>query len=474
MPGPLFHPEQPDNVLVTSPDVDAVPDAVLPEVVAGETGDDAPMGAEIIEAEDTGASDDVPDEQTRLIGPLRIGIRLYNVYLNEADEWSRRLGNCLTEWSLERHEPLPDQAEALAHSLAGSSATVGFQPLSDIARALEHALGLVGSHQRAGQAPTAEQASLFVDAAEDIRRLLHQFAAGFYKEPNADLLSRLHDQLHLPLVEAVTVDDGEGDVAVADDAGLDIELNTQWDTQPESEPAAQMDALIDTQPSAFASLDAGSVPPDEPETELSPLLPESESRGPVQDIDDDIDALDTIDVDLFPIFADEAQELLPQLGGALRQWIARPDNGSARGEVLRNLHTLKGSARLAGALRLGEMAHRMETSVERLGSEGLQGIDLDPLQMSYDALCARFDLLRQTDPSVHGVLQTAPEQMLGTGLATITVVDDHAGAPASEPVSEAPATEAAVQAATGLSGLSLPQVPVPAQQRMAAAVRVRP
>ena len=81
----------------------------------------------------------------------------------------------------------------------------------------------------------------------------------------------------------------------------------------------------------------------------------------MQDIDDDIDALDTIDVDLFPIFAEEAQELLPQLGGALRQWVARPDNTSARAEVLRNLHTLKGSARLAGALRLGEMAHRMET-----------------------------------------------------------------------------------------------------------------
>ena len=482
IPGPLFHPEQPDNVLVTSPELVASQDAVLPEVVAGEAVDDALVVAEISESEDAGASDDVPDEQTRLIGPLRIGIRLYNVYLNEADEWSRRLGNCLTEWSLERHEPLPDQAEALAHSLAGSSATVGFQPLSDISRALEHALGLVGSHQRAGQAPTAEQASLFVDAAEDIRRLLHQFAAGFYKEPNADLLSRLHDQLHLPLVEVATVDDGEGNVAFADDADLDIELNTQWDTQPEGELEvqvdaqvdAQMDAPVDAQPSAFASLDTGSFPTDEAETELSPLLQEIESRGPVQDIDDDIDVLDTIDVDLFPIFADEAQELLPQLGGALRQWIARPDNGSARGEVLRNLHTLKGSARLAGALRLGEMAHRMETSVERLGSEGLQGIDLDPLQMSYDALCARFDLLRQTDPNVHGVLQTAPEQMLGTGLATITVVDDHAVVPAFEPVSEVPVAEAAVQAATGLSGLALPQVPVPAQQRMAAAVRVRP
>ena len=469
MPGPLFHPEQPDNVLVVPPETEAPPDAEALTLVNG-----IPVATSDPGADDMDGSDDVPDEQTRLIGPLRIGIRLYNVYLNEADEWSRRLGNCLTEWSLERHEPLPDQAEALAHSLAGSSATVGFQPLSDIARALEHALSLVGSHQRAGQAPTAEQASLFVDAAEDIRRLLHQFAAGFYKEPNADLLSRLHDQLHQPLVDAVTVDDGESQVVAADDADLDIELDTQWGTQSDAEAVTKADGPVEVRASAFAPPEIQPFAADDVETELSPLPQESGFRGPAQDIDDDIDALDTIDADLFPIFADEAQELLPQLGGALRQWIARPDNGSARGEVLRNLHTLKGSARLAGALRLGEMAHRMETSVERLGSEGLKGSDLDPLQMSYDALCARFDLLRQTDPSLHGVLQTAPEHGSEAGLATVSVIDDQPVVSAPAPVSDAPVPEAAVQGVTGLSGLTLPQVPVPAQQRSAAAVRVRP
>ena len=33
---------------------------------------------------------------------------------------------------------------------------------------------------------------------------------------------------------------------------------------------------------------------------------------------------------------------------------------------MRTLHTLKGGARLAGAMRLGEMAHRLETRIERL------------------------------------------------------------------------------------------------------------
>lgn len=110
--------------------------------------------------------------------------------------------------------------------------------------------------------------------------------------------------------------------------------------------------------------------------------------------DDDIEALDTLDVDLFPIFEEEALELLPQLSGALRQWSARPDNLGARQEVLRVLHTLKGSARLAGAMRLGEMAHRMESAVEQIDGETAQSAQLDPLMGRLDGLTACFEALR--------------------------------------------------------------------------------
>ena len=96
---------------------------------------------------------------------------------------------------------------------------------------------------------------------------------------------------------------------------------------------------------------------------------------------------------MFPIFEEEAIELLPQLGSALRQWVARPDNLSARSEVLRVLHTLKGSARLAGAMRLGEMSHRMESSIEQIGAEQLQPVQLEPLLTRFDTLQKAFDAL---------------------------------------------------------------------------------
>jgi chemosensory pili system protein ChpA (sensor histidine kinase/response regulator) len=483
MPGAQFVPAEPDSVLVVEPD--EAPLSLQEPTAAAEPVQedlqDVPSGSiSVEEPVFEESTDDMLDEQTRAIGPLRIGIRLYNVYLNEADEWSRRLGVALSEWSLEKHEPLPEQAEAWAHSLAGSSATVGFQPLSDIARALEHALALVGSHQRAGQPATDSQAQLFVAASEEIRRLLHQFAAGFYKEPNPELLEGLEGLLHLPMPP----DTDTGSDVAAHDPSQDVEPEAPWvASADEAEPP--LDAVVEVVEVVEAVEIAAPAQEPEPlaaeplaladdDTMLSPLPDVEEPRGPAQDIDDDIDALDTIDVDLFPIFADEALELLPQLGGALRQWMARPDNSSARGEVLRNLHTLKGSARLAGALRLGEMAHRMETTVERLGSDAPQGLELEPLQVAYDALCARFDLLRSTDPTSHDVVQTAPEQSAEPPLS-ITVVDDVAMEGVEAPAVQPDATPPVVMpASAGLSGLVLPQTPVPVAQRAGAAVRVRP
>ncbi|OSZ73269.1 Hpt domain-containing protein [Hydrogenophaga sp. IBVHS1] len=386
----------------------------------------------------------MPDDQTRVIGSLRIGHKLYNVYLNEADEWSRRLSTVLAEWALERHEPVPEQAEALAHSLAGSSATVGFESLSHIARALEHAIESVALHQQAGRAATAEQALLFEQSADDIRRLLHQFAAGFLKEPNPDLLAALYRVVHDPEPEP----EAEPELLVE---AFDV---------PEDEPVSPVLSLTGFEVTSHDDLTTGFT---------SPHADMSRPHGPVQDIDDDIDALDTIDVDLFPIFAEEAMELLPQLAGALRQWVSRPDNGSARAEVLRNLHTLKGSARLAGALRLGEMAHRMETTAERLGSDVQRSADLEPLQTAFDAISARFDLLRNTDPQTEDVVQTAPEQVVSSAPAVVEPVQPEAAAPVGDEPARA---EAAAQ--VGLAGLSLPQAPIPIQARAGAAVRVRP
>ncbi|WP_326539406.1 hybrid sensor histidine kinase/response regulator [Pseudorhodoferax sp.] len=249
-----------------------------------------------------------PDDFFRQVGPLRIALAQYNAYLNDADEWSRRLQTELGEWALQ--PPLPPEASSteLARALADRSAAVGFDALAQLAHLLVQVLDHLRQPPPAGPPPTRP----VLDAAEEIRRLLHQFAAGFLKPARETVLQALQAQL-------------------------------------QSAPAA---------------------------------------------LEDEIDSLDAVDTDLFPVFEDEATELLPRLSAALRQWHATPADAAARQQVLRALHTLKGSARLAGALRLGELAHRFESAAEGIAADTATPQQIDPLLAHADRLQDTLDRLR--------------------------------------------------------------------------------
>ena len=412
-----------------------VPEKATEQAETVEAPDEVPMVSSV--AEDLPAAADAEvleessssDEAVKVIDTLRIGIPLYNVYLNEADEWSRRLATCLQEWSLELHEPLPDTAVALAHSLAGSSATVGFTALSELARVLEHAL----QHVQLQSGGTEEQARAFMAAAEDIRRLLHQFAAGFLKEPSQDVLEQLRQILEAEVVNTLSPPEEEAD---ADLAAM----------QPQAAPAEPAvnatPALVPRGP-VVPALSAGHADYDQ---QVDDAIAHAVAHA--SDVDDDIDAIDVIDPDLFPIFEEEAAELLPQLGGALRQWASRPDNLGARSEVLRALHTLKGSSRLAGAMRLGEMAHRLESAIEQLDAETVTTDLIEPLQASFDGLQANFDALRAIgqEPASTVVALPADASAGGTTVAP--------GATATAPVVQESADRPAVSPAVRLPGPS--------------------
>jgi chemosensory pili system protein ChpA (sensor histidine kinase/response regulator) len=398
------------------------------------------------------------DEQVKVIGALRIGIPLYNVYLNEADEWSRRLVTEVAEWSLELNQPVNDSTVALAHSLAGSSATVGFDALSGMARALEQALQQSRAHHTNG---AGRYGGVFVDAAEDIRRLLHQFAAGFLKEADATVLDRLKQLDFSDSVLPPGNDFSDFDFSPESVQTETASVESVHLSQPEPEPEVSVAQVIE----APVPVQVTPVPVPPPAAVIAPpvrLVPPV--TAPVtsnfeEDEDDEIDAVDAIDPDLFPIFEEEAAELMPQLGGALRQWSSRPDNQGARMEVLRALHTLKGSARLAGALRMGEMAHRIESEIEFLGSDAAASQEFDPLITRFDAMEAAFEALRHAD----AVAAAAP-----VVLAPLAAAEP---APKSAPVEEvvSAAQEAPAQVAAPAAGTESAsrKLTVPAPQSMA-------
>ncbi|MCW8164861.1 response regulator [Verminephrobacter aporrectodeae subsp. tuberculatae] len=428
-PAPPAGPPAPGKDFVFELDLrDQVPPVADSPVVAGLPATPPPAAADPAPAPPP--QDGASDEAVKVIGSLRIGIPLYSVYLNEADEWSRRLLTCLQEWSHELYEPVPDTAVALAHSLAGSSATVGFNALSEMARVLEHTLQHVQLQSGGG---TTGQAQAFVAAAEDIRRLLHQFAAGFLKEPNQEVLEQLRRILQTETLNSGSLPEDDLDEFPAQPAPVQqaipeapppapvVWVVSVTPTAPIAPAAPVVTTVITVTPTPTPLAPAIAPPPvaadpvapalhDDPEQHIDDAIAHAIAMG--TDADNDIDAIDVIDPDLFTIFEEEAAELLPQLGGALRQWASRPDNLGARNEVLRALHTLKGSARLAGAMRLGEMAHRLESAIEQLDTEAVDTEQIEPLQASFDGLLANFEALRAIGQSPADTVVSLPVEAL--------------------------------------------------------------
>jgi chemosensory pili system protein ChpA (sensor histidine kinase/response regulator) len=341
-------------------------DAPLPAVSRTVELDMAPGLAPV-----AGASPASDSDQVKVIGSLRIPIPLFNIFLNEADEQSRRLSTELAEWSHELQRPVGESTVAHAHSLAGNCATVGYTDLSNLARALEHSLARANARGHG----MAEEAQLFAAAAEEIRRLLHQFAAGFVKTPDPDLLRFLSEHEHMVVPAPST---------------------------PSSAPVAERRLPSDFTPIAplphfteFGGTELrtlGELPAVVPrEAALAPS-----ARADALDDEDDIDAVDAIDAELFPIFEEEGQELIPQLQSRMREWMRRPTEAAAASACMRTLHTLKGGARLAGAMRLGEMAHRLETAIEHLVGRGhATAADVERLVGRVDAIETRFEMLRR-------------------------------------------------------------------------------
>ena len=252
-------------------------DELLPPLLAACAGR-APAAAQATPTTEAVASEplrllsggDAVDAQdrVRVIGELRVDIAAYNLFLNDADELSRQLLLDLTEWTLEPHRAVLDRTIALAHGLAEAARQIGFADLAGFAASLAQVL----RHVQPGFPLVPEDGELFLAAAEAVRRLLHQFAAGFLKQPEPALVQAL--------------------------------------AQRQIRPAS-------------------------------------------------------------PHLGKEWSALLSTLGGALRQWTARPDNRSAGLEVIRIVAQVQALARQLGNQALLMAANQMTEHARVLGEGDL-------------------------------------------------------------------------------------------------------
>ncbi|HET7921402.1 MAG TPA: Hpt domain-containing protein, partial [Gammaproteobacteria bacterium] len=71
--------------------------------------------------------------------------------------------------------------------------------------------------------------------------------------------------------------------------------------------------------------------------------------------------LKDFDPELAAIFFEEATELLESTDNTMHQWTQQKDDPALVAQLQRNLHTIKGGARMAGLVPMGDLSHEMET-----------------------------------------------------------------------------------------------------------------
>jgi chemosensory pili system protein ChpA (sensor histidine kinase/response regulator) len=194
-------------------------------------------------------------------------------------------------------------------------------------------------------------------------------------------------------------------------------------------------------------------------------LAASPTEAPAAHVAEDV--LTDFDQEIASIFTDEAVELIDQAQSALAQWNENRSSVDGLVALKRPLHTLKGGARMAGLVPMGDLSHELETLFMQIDSGvvapddrafGLAQTALDELARMRESVSTGKGV-----PTANGLV--ARIHALGTPGAVVAsepvsapVAAAPAPAPAPAPVAPPPAPVVVPQAAP-LAPLSAPSVP---------------
>ncbi len=395
--------------------------------------------AQIIEFPDFSMPALKENDNTKRIGEIEISLPLHTIYMAETDEIVRFLQQDFSEWRHEPARPVSRHAVHAAHSLAGSSATVGLFSVQELAHSLENVL------QRLERHPVNLENAEFdtLDhAVECVKSMLQKFALSEMADRAPAENQKLSQLLEVIITRSNVGDDEEfitstnerldavmldtsatqADVAIANndisaesnalaEVTADEVIDAVVDAAPELVNLSESETLVDASPVATEDVEAV---PESAVLELSvedtsapqfsatlsnsdesnrvdvsgfdtviPVVatapaPLAETSAETENLasldrsstDIELKVRDEIDHDLLPVFLEEGNDLLPMIGQLLRSWQQSPEDDAIPQSILRLMHTVKGSARMAGAMQLGQHTHDMETRIENLMHTG--------------------------------------------------------------------------------------------------------
>jgi len=146
------------------------------------------------------------------------------------------------------------------------------------------------------------------------------------------------------------------------------------------------------------------------------------------------------DPELLEIFLEEGFDIIESSGAALLRWQAEPGNRQEIETLLRDLHTLKGGARMVEIGPIGDLAHELEFLYESLSTGALQpSTELFALvQRGHDRLAQMLDGVRAGQPCppadrlISAIQNFSHPVQVEAPLATAPVIKPEAAPPAAD------------------------------------------
>jgi chemosensory pili system protein ChpA (sensor histidine kinase/response regulator) len=124
---------------------------------------------------------------------------------------------------------------------------------------------------------------------------------------------------------------------------------------------------------------------------------------------------ETLDPELTEIFLEEAVDILAAVEESLARWRGNHADTGALGELKRQLHTLKGGARMSGAMTMGNLGHQTESLLNDIesGRIAADATVFDLMDEVHDALVAMIQQMLDGKPvkSYRGVLNKVLARM---------------------------------------------------------------
>ncbi|WP_329764193.1 Hpt domain-containing protein [Stenotrophomonas geniculata] len=179
------------------------------------------------------------------------------------------------------------------------------------------------------------------------------------------------------------------------------------------------------------------------EADVTPRAPHLEQAPDVADAEDGADALDfsVYDRELVDIFVEEGKDLLDHCDGLISELRDAPQDREVLAGLQRDLHTLKGGARMAGINAIGDLGHSIESLLEAVaaGRTEIERRDVQLLERGFDRL---HQLLTRTGD--HRVVEPAQDlvdafevrtttDIAATAAANVASVAETASAPVASP-----------------------------------------